>query len=268
MDRLDFIRTAIAGGQLPHAFLLEGEDALPAAELIAAAAVCTGVSKPCGVCEACKKARTGNHPDILRYEPGQNIKSYTVDLIRSIRQDVYILPGEANKKVYLLLQADDLREQAQNALLKTLEEPPEYAVFILTCRSKEKLLETVRSRCAVFVLGVQTAVFDPAVTASAGALLTAAATGSELALLKAANDLGTDKISIRQTLLCAGELLRQAYIYRLTGGQNPLPALDRCSIGTLLRWSDLTDGAAYAVLQNLHTGLNLTKLCADLRRAL
>ena len=55
MDRLDFIRTAIAGGQLPHAFLLEGEDALPAAELIAAAAVCTGVSKPCGVCEACKK---------------------------------------------------------------------------------------------------------------------------------------------------------------------------------------------------------------------
>ncbi len=268
MDRLDFIRTAISGGQLPHAFLLEGEDVLPAAELIAAAAVCTGTPKPCGVCEACKKAQTGNHPDIIRYELGQNIKSYTVDLIRSIRQDVYILPGEANKKVYLLLQVDDMRDQAQNALLKTLEEPPEYAVFILTCRSKEKLLETVQSRCAVFVLGGETTAYDPAVTESAKALLTAAATGSELELLKAANDLGTDKTSIRQTLLCAGDLLRQAYIYRLAGGQNTLPALDRCSIGTLLRWSDLTDRAAYAVLQNLHTGLNLTKLCADLRRAL
>lgn len=143
-------------GDLGHAFIVAG----PAgsgrhtlAAILARAMVCTGTgTKPCGSCPACKKALGGIHPDILTVAPLEEGKAITVDQVRQMRADAYIRPNEAPRKVYLLEQADRLRGEAQNAMLKLLEEGPAYAAFLLLAENQGSLLTTVRSRCETLVL--------------------------------------------------------------------------------------------------------------------
>lgn len=146
----------IDSGRVPQAILLEGEKGLgkrTLARLIAAACVCEDEARrPCTACNACRKALTGGHADIMIVEGGAAARSFGVDKIRAVRSDASILPNEAERKLYLLFQAHQMTEQAQNALLKILEEPPAYAHFILTCESARSLLETVRSRTAMIRL--------------------------------------------------------------------------------------------------------------------
>jgi DNA polymerase-3 subunit delta' len=143
------LASLFSSGRLPHALILEGNKGTgrrTLAELIARAAVCSGDEKPCGICAGCLKAAAGSHPDISKISGTGAARSFHVDVIRSIRSDAYIKPNEANTKVYILAEADTMSEQAQNALLKILESPPERVLFILTCRSATNLLPTVRSR--------------------------------------------------------------------------------------------------------------------------
>lgn len=142
-------------GRLPHAIILEGPAGCgkrTLAAILAEAAVCSGEDKPCGTCPGCMKAKANTHPDIYTASGGTAARSFHVDTIRFIRSDAYIKPNEAPCKVYLLLQADTMSEQAQNALLKVLEEPPAQVLFVLTCVSSASLLSTVRSRSQVFTL--------------------------------------------------------------------------------------------------------------------
>lgn len=146
-------------GRLPHALLLEGPQGSgrrTLARLIAAALVCTGGGeKPCLTCAACAKSMVRSHPDITELD-SPNGKMITVDAIREIRKDIYILPNEGICKVYIIADAQTMNEQAQNALLKILEEPPEHGMFILNCHSRHELIPTILSRTAVFTLnGVQ-----------------------------------------------------------------------------------------------------------------
>lgn len=115
--------------------------------------VCSGSHPPCGVCRNCRKAAQGIHPDIrfvtefMRKEDvGVAIK---IDPIRALRNDTIIRPNEADRKVYLIEDAQNLNLNAQNALLKVLEEGPPYAAFLLLCDRAGALLETIRSRCTV-----------------------------------------------------------------------------------------------------------------------
>ena len=119
---------------------------------LAAAMLCRsdGV-RPCRTCRDCRKVYDGVHPDVIYVAPDPDAKVPTikVDQIRSIAATAYILPSEAEKKVYVLRQADTMNLSAQNAFLKLLEEPPQSAAFILAAASPELLLPTVRSRCAL-----------------------------------------------------------------------------------------------------------------------
>ncbi len=99
---------------------------------------------PCGTCRSCGKVIGGYHPDILHR--GQE-KVLNVEEVREIRRDVYISPNEGKRKIYVIHQADLLNHQGQNALLKTLEEPPSYALFFLITQEGGAVLETIRSRC-------------------------------------------------------------------------------------------------------------------------
>lgn len=103
---------------------------------------------PCGVCPACRKVLEGNSPDI-RLVGREGKASLGVEAIRFLRQDVLIPPGELDRKVYILEDAETMTAQAQNALLLTLEEPPPYVLFLLLCNGADALLETVRSRAPV-----------------------------------------------------------------------------------------------------------------------
>lgn len=142
--------------RIPHAILIDGPQGAgkkTLARIIAAAAVCVSQDEiPCGVCRQCKNALAGVHPDIRLYE-GTSPRSFGVDLVRQIRDDAYVAPNDAARKVYILANAQNMTEQAQNALLKILEEPPASVLFILTCDSRSHVLETVRSRAQAISVG-------------------------------------------------------------------------------------------------------------------
>lgn len=149
---------AVNNGNFPHGVLIECEDeelSLRLAKLTANALLCTGENKPCGVCSACRKAMGNNHPDIYETD-GRTKKSdaFTVDSVREIRGNAFIVPNEANAKVYILKNGQNMNEQAQNAILKILEEPPSYVYFIILTTQKSKMLETVLSRVSVYSLAV------------------------------------------------------------------------------------------------------------------
>lgn len=107
-------------------------------------------AEPCGICHSCKTFDFANHTDIIYVKP-QKTKSIGVDDVRNlIIKNAEIKPFENNYKIFIIEQADKLTIQAQNALLKTIEEPPTYAVFILLSENTDAFLPTVLSRCITF----------------------------------------------------------------------------------------------------------------------
>ncbi len=136
---------------LLHSYFVWGPDTPDrerAVNTLAAAMVCSsGKMSPCGVCEHCRKAKKGVHPDIITVSPPQDKKEISADTARFISADAYIAPNEAERKVYVIKSADVLPPVCQNILLKTLEEPPGQSCFIIVGQSPSELLETVLSRC-------------------------------------------------------------------------------------------------------------------------
>ena len=136
-------------GRLSHFYLLSGprgSGKRTLAQLLAQAILCKEPEGPCGVCRACRKVLSGSHPDFITIDDPTK-KTVPVDLIREARADIFVQPNESDRKLYLFPRAQDMGIPGQNALLKVLEEPPSYGVFLLLTDNPEKLLPTVRSRC-------------------------------------------------------------------------------------------------------------------------
>ena len=140
------------GRGLSHAYLISGPGGSGRhllARRLAAAMVCAAPAehRPCGRCAPCKKVFGGVHPDVSVISgPGED-KPITVDQVRALRSDAYVRPNEGQRKVYVLEGADRMNSAAQNAMLKLLEEGPEYAAFLLLAENGGGVLQTVRSRC-------------------------------------------------------------------------------------------------------------------------
>ena len=147
-DRLkQNLRSSLEKKHISHFYLIsgpEGSGKHTLAKLLAEAILCEGSVKPCGSCVHCRKMRSGNHPDFITVEDPEH-KNVAVKIVRQTREDVFIRPNESAYKIYLFPQ--ELGVEGQNALLKILEEPPPYGVFLLLSDNPEKLLTTVRSRC-------------------------------------------------------------------------------------------------------------------------
>ena len=141
----------IRGGISCQAYIFEGQRGVgttECAKLFANSLVCKNISTaPCGNCNACIMAKAESHPDIYTLSPVDGKRNISVDQIRNIVTDAYTKPYESGKKVYIISYGDDMNEQAQNAFLKVLEEPPQYAVFVILAENNESLLPTIRSRC-------------------------------------------------------------------------------------------------------------------------
>ncbi|MGM9604672.1 MAG: DNA polymerase III subunit delta [Faecousia sp.] len=140
---------SLSAGHISHFYLISG----PAgsgkhtlAKLLAAAILCRGEQKPCMACPACRKVMANAHPDFITVDDPEK-KTVPVDLIRQARADMYVQPNESDHKIYLFPRSQDMGLPGQNALLKVLEEPPQYGVFLLLTDNPNKLLPTVRSRC-------------------------------------------------------------------------------------------------------------------------
>lgn len=155
------LTTAVLQKKLSHAYIFQGEDGsgkLLVAKIFAKALQCEKIQtalaegkelsdiNPCCQCASCKKADSGNHPDIriLTHEKA----SIGVDDIRiQINQDIQIKPYEGKYKIYIIPDAERMTEQAENALLKTIEEPPGYAMLLLLTDNIYRILPTIQSRC-------------------------------------------------------------------------------------------------------------------------
>ncbi len=141
------LTAALRQGKTSHFYLISGavgSGRHTLARLLAAALQCEDPLAPCGHCAACRKVLSGHHPDLITVEDPEH-KRIAVKLVRSVRDDMFIRPNEGRRKIYLFAQ--ELGPEGQNALLKILEEPPSYGVYILLTDNAEKLLPTVRSRC-------------------------------------------------------------------------------------------------------------------------
>lgn len=152
-DILDKLIKNVRKGISQHAYIFEGErggGSFSAAQLLANTMVCGKREvAPCGNCTSCILAKAGNHPDISIITPFADKKNIVVEQVRYLLKDSAKKPYEDAKKVYIINCGDDMNEQAQNAFLKLLEEPPEYAVFVILAENIESLLPTVRSRCEI-----------------------------------------------------------------------------------------------------------------------
>ena len=155
-DILKYISSAVENNRVSHAYILNGERGSGKkmlANLFAMTLLCeTGDNEPCGKCHSCKQAESGNHPDIIRVTH-EKPNSISVDDIRTqVNNTVDIKPYQGPYKVYIIPQADMMTPQAQNAILKTIEEPPSYAIFLLLTENAETLLPTINSRCVMLKL--------------------------------------------------------------------------------------------------------------------
>ena len=147
----------LAAGQLSHAYILEGPDGSGKETLameIAMALACENRESsehplPCRSCPSCRKIAAGNSPDVIRITREPDKATMGVDTVRALRSDVITVPNDLAFKVYLISDAHTMTEQAQNAFLLTLEEPPAFVLFFLLAEDAGALLETIRSRAPI-----------------------------------------------------------------------------------------------------------------------
>lgn len=148
-----YFQKAIATNHLGHAYLFAGPAGVGKsllARLICKRLLCiTPVdNEPCGVCRSCHKFETENHPDFHTYAPDGLY--FKIDLVREIIHQTSMKPVEASWKTFLLEGVDYMRDEAANAFLKVLEEPPGQTIFFLISEAPDALLSTIRSRCQLF----------------------------------------------------------------------------------------------------------------------
>lgn len=155
-DIIQYIQNAVSQDKVSHAYILNGERGSGKkmlADLFAMTLQCEEhTPNPCGECHSCKQAKSGNHPDII-HVTHEKPNTISVDDIRTqVNNDIVIKPYSSPYKIYIIPEADLLSVQAQNALLKTIEEPPAYAVIFLLTENAESLLPTIMSRCVMLKL--------------------------------------------------------------------------------------------------------------------
>lgn len=147
---IDHLKTAIQQQKVSHAYIFSGEDGSGkklVADVFAKTLQCQhrGIQS-CNICKSCMQAESGNHPDIIQVTHEK--VSIGVDDIRiQVNSDIQIKPYSSEYKVYIIDDADKMTEAAQNALLKTIEEPPSYAIILLLTDNISRLLPTILSRC-------------------------------------------------------------------------------------------------------------------------
>ena len=158
------LREAIVREKVSHAYIFSGEPGTgkkTVAKVFAQTLLCEGIDKhmhqigdatqekayACGVCDSCKKALAGTNPDIIFIERETGKNNISVDDIREkVVEDAAVKPYKGRYKIYIIKEAQEMSIEAQSALLKTLEEPPEYVVVMLLVSSPDMLLHTIRSR--------------------------------------------------------------------------------------------------------------------------
>jgi len=259
--------------RFPHAIILNGgdeasRDALTL--LLSKWAVCRGEQKPCSECIPCQKAQKGVHPDIYFAKGSGKTDVIAVAEIREITRACSIIANEADTKVFVIKNADKrMGVEALNAFLKTLEEPPQAILFILTTEDAGTLPETVLSRCTVLNLEQSTTFSNETLELAQKILLSITET-SELNLLKNTNVLA-DKTTALEVLPAMRAILSDAL--SLTVSDEVLLSKDLSEILSrkltkkkIIGLIETVNHAIYTISRNVNLSLMSTWICGEFRR--
>lgn len=148
----EILRRVVENNNIAHSYMFIGKDSIGKmlfARELAKAILCVNEEKPCNKCKSCIEFDTFNNPDFNILEPDGN--SIKIEQIRELVKKVYEKPIVSNKKVYIINDSNLMTKEAQNSLLKTLEEPPEYVTIILIASNENLFLPTIKSRCTKIV---------------------------------------------------------------------------------------------------------------------
>ena len=244
------VRSLAKKNRLPQSILLTGGSEKlreKCALELAGTAVCGNKTEgaPCGKCPACKKLKAGSHPDVIPVRPEKDKKNVSVAAVRELVLDrLYVAPNEAPDKVYIFYTAGELSPLIQNTLLKTMEEPPPFVMFILLSEQRDTLLSTVVSRVTEFPLGdVLTAERknkEEEIAGIANGVARALARGDEYALMASTAPLTKNRALMKKTAERLILIVRDAAAF---GESEPL-------------------GGNEEAAMRLHTAFSLTQLYA------
>ncbi len=262
--------------RMPHAIIIDGgarETRSKLAVLLSAWAVCSSDGeKPCGECKDCKNALASAHSDIYYAKGEGKTDSFSKDEIGRIISDAALKPNQASRKVYIFEECDRrFPVISQNAFLKTLEEPVQDTMFIMTCESSRSFLETVRSRSTVLSLESETKTDEEAL-AIAKEIAVGIVTPSELELLRALNKL-SDRFQATEVLDLVTLLLRDG-LALYVGAEATLDSetaeklCKKLSRQKYLELIDATEQAKKFVSKNVGVKLTGVWLCGEYRRIL
>lgn len=148
---VEHLQNVIKGGNVAHAYIINGEFRSGKefiAKIFAKALQCEAdEEKPCGICHSCKQAESGSQPDIILVSHEKPNSIGVEDIRNRINNDMMIKPYSSPYKIYIISEGEKMTVQAQNALLKTLEEPPAYGIILILTANLETMLPTILSRC-------------------------------------------------------------------------------------------------------------------------
>ena len=262
-------------GRMPAAIILEGpahSGRKTLARFIAAGLLCEE-KIPCGECNSCRKVFYTGHPDVTYLEPEKKKANISVEQIRAVRADAFVLPVEGKVKVFIL--SGSMNVAAQNALLKVLEEPPAGVYFIIICQHRNDLLETVLSRGTAFSLNADGASGAEPIAEQAEeialALATALGGGSRSAFLSASAKAAGDRLLHTPVLEGLYALLHSALLEKtgvISQGENAEPCVSllcrRFSETRLLEMANIVRTQSKKINYNVNGNLFFTALCSEL----
>lgn len=258
----------------PHTMLIEGstpQERTDFANFLANMILCASDGKkPCGICRACIKCAANSNPDIKAYGEDKSGSSFKVELSREIRQDAFVLPNDSDKKVYILKGAQNMNDSSENALLKILEEPPRFDFFILTCESKNSMLDTILSRSSVISLGEAKREFSPQAVETAEKIALSLIGTSELATLEALSQLSAKKDMFEDTAECIKVIFtdcvkfKQTQINESAYFKTVEKLCNRFSQKKLFSFLNIISRLELRFKQNANYNLLITSMCAEL----
>lgn len=259
--------------RFPHALILNGgtvESRESLSRLLSKWAVCKSDDKPCSECIPCQKAQRGVHPDIYFAKGTGKTDVISVDEIRNITRACSIIANEADTKVFIIKDADKrMGVEALNAFLKTLEEPPQSILFLLTTEDAGVLPETVLSRCTVLNLEQSSGFSDETLELAKKILLSITET-SELNLLKNTASLN-DKATALEVLPAMRAILSDALSLTVSDETVLLKEYSealsiKLTKKKLIGLIETVNNAIYTIGRNVNLSLMSTWICGEFRR--
>ncbi len=260
--------------KLPHAIIINGgneEERLNTAILLSMWATCRESGEiPCGKCKSCINARAKNHEDVYFAKSFGKTEIYNAEEMKQIAKDTILKANSARNKVYIFLNADkSMPPISQNMFLKTLEEPPENVLFILTTQNSKALLSTILSRATVFNIPIKDS-FQAENIELAKNIVQGIINPMEIDLLYATGKL-TKKQTALEVLPVVSRLLRDGIACSI-GSECTLDEdtgkilAKRLTKSRLIRLIELNEKAIVKINQNVNLNLLATWLCGEYRR--